>query len=55
MKNGRQIYFSGNFTSDGNSYAQPVKALDGECCSMIIILGAIIMFAVVVEMLISRI
>ena len=56
MKNDRQIYFSGNFTNDGLSYAQPIKALDkSREGSVIIILSAMVMLATVVEMIIARI
>ena len=56
MKNDRQVYFSGNFTNDGLSYAQPVKALDkSREGSVIIILSAMMLFCVVVEMIITRI
>lgn len=56
MKNDRQVYFSGNFTSSGKSIAQPVKALDkSKGCSVIVVLGAMMMLAVVVETIITRI
>ena len=56
MKSDRQVYFSGNFTSSGVSIAQPIKALDkSKGCSVIIVLGAMMMLAVVVEMIIARI
>ena len=56
MKNDRQVYFSGNFTNDGLSYAQPIKALDKTReGSVIIVIGAMTLFCVVVEMIITRI
>lgn len=56
MRNDRQVYFSGNFDSAGNSIAQPVKALDKQSgCSVIVILGAFVMLGIVCDMIISRI
>lgn len=55
MRNDRQTYFSGNFDCCGNSIAQPIKTLDKQNgCSVIVILGAFVMFGIICDLIISR-